>query len=83
MVLCMLYVYCKCRCLCSGFVNYFSNSHAGTFFQLIISLMGVYGLCNPIVAWRYIEQIRLYLQISYHKNNKDSIQSRTGVTDIS
>jgi hypothetical protein len=47
-----LYVYGKFRWLCNIFVNCFANSNAGAFFQLIILLMGVFLLCNYIVACR-------------------------------
>jgi hypothetical protein len=32
------------------FVKCFANSYAGAFFQLIIGLMGMLGLCNFTVA---------------------------------
>jgi hypothetical protein len=47
-----LYVYGRCRQLHNVFVKCFVNLYVGAFFQLIIGLMGVFGLCNLIVAWR-------------------------------
>jgi hypothetical protein len=45
-------VYGRCRWLCRVFVKCLANLYVGAFFQLIIGLMGVLGLCNFFVTWR-------------------------------
>jgi hypothetical protein len=44
-----LCVYVRYIKLCNVFVRCFANSYAGAIFQLIICLMGVFGLCSFIV----------------------------------
>jgi hypothetical protein len=39
--------------LCNVFVKCFANSYAGAFLQLIIGLMGVFGLCSFIVPCKF------------------------------
>jgi hypothetical protein len=46
----MLYVHGKCSWLCKSVATCFAISYAGAFFQFIIGLMGVFSLCNFIVA---------------------------------
>jgi hypothetical protein len=48
-----LYVYGRCRYLRSVCDKCFATSYAGAFFQLIIVLMGVLGMCNFIVTWGF------------------------------
>jgi hypothetical protein len=45
-------LYGRCRYLGNVYLKCFANSYAGAFSQVIIILMGVFGLCNFIVAWR-------------------------------
>jgi hypothetical protein len=46
--------------------KYFANLCAGIFFQLIIDLIGVFGLCNFIVAWRFVVlESSLYISMQF------------------
>jgi hypothetical protein len=48
-----VYVYGRCMWLRSVCDKCFTLTYAGAFFQLIIDLMGVFGLCNFMVAWMF------------------------------
>jgi hypothetical protein len=55
----------------------FTDSYAGAFCQLIVGLMGVFGLCNFMVTWRfrgtgfmfvYLHTVSFCMLLLYYRN---------------